>query len=96
MNVSDIQKANMLSQEKAAIQTAADYLRRGGRIMVMNVGSPSLPPEDAALITMSVSVPTSYIEYPPQMVTAIQAAFQTRLQAIQDELTTLGVTEMSR
>lgn len=96
MDVADIQTVTQLSQEKQSIQTALDSLASGGRINAMVVG----PPAPTSAMPFGgrpfggVSVPTAYIEYPPQMVEAIKTAFEGRLHVIEDELTKLGVTGM--
>lgn len=93
MDFADIQKVNILSQEKAAIQEAMSKLDAGGRIVAMTVG----PDGDRSEATLGLrwigtTVPTAYIDYPAQMVDAIKTAFQGRLRTIQEELTKLGVT----
>ena len=83
MNFEDVQKANALAGEKTTIQRAIESLKGSGRIVAMTVAGEGAPP---------VMVGTGYITYPPQMVAGIEAAFETRLKEIADELEKLGVT----
>lgn len=105
MNLNDIQRVNVLSNEKLSIQAALGMLGSGGRITAMTVSGgqyegqrpgpvPGMPPIMGG--GGPVTVPSSYIEYPAQMITAITAALQTRLQQINQELAQMGVTGMEQ
>lgn len=94
MDFKNIQKAQHLSLEKAAIQEATMIFDQGGSIVSMGLApKPMDMPGGMSMPRMpTVNVPTEYIEYPPQMVDAIKSAFTARLTAIDNELKQIGVT----
>ena len=95
VDLADVPQMQALVGEKQSISMALDNLKQGGKIVAMEIappqpeqpeGAPPMPPPFGA------RVPTTEIDYPPQMVTGIEAAFEARLKEIADELAKLGVT----
>lgn len=87
VDVANITRAQGLVGEHQSIVAALERLDEGGRIVAMSIADAA----DAPVMTW-VTVPTSFIEYPPQMVTSIKSALSARRDAIQSELAKLGIT----
>lgn len=105
MDFGDIQKVNMLSNEKLAIQAATAMLSSGGRINTMTVVGgiyngpmPGPPGMGVGMFPTGgpVTVQTHFLQYPQPMIDAIVSGFQTRLSEITQELEQLGVTGMEQ
>lgn len=93
MDFNDMQKATTLAAEKQIIQRALETFDAGGRIVAVIIGHQPAPGEpQRPPMMMGSPVPTAYIDYPPQMVDAIKAAFNSRLTVITEELSKLGIT----
>lgn len=89
----DLAKANRLANETREISRAIQILDSGGRIMAMMVGNPN-PSPDSPAIPGFAQVDVSTLDYPAPMVESIKAQFRTRQQAINSELSAMGVTEV--
>lgn len=92
MNYGDVQRVNQLVNEKQAIQRAIANFDAGGRIVSMSIAQPQNGGAFPVPLAAAATVTTNYIEYPPQMVTAIKAALDGRVKAIEAELNQLGIT----
>lgn len=86
----DLNRITMLYQQRRSIQLALGNLAGGGRIVQIAIDPPPSagPPE----MHGPVSISTSSMEYPQQMVEAIRSELQKRLDEIDRELGDLGVT----
>ena len=73
----DLMRANSLSEAKDGLQRALDALTDGR-------------PIDSLTIAGQV-VPTSTVEFPPQMADAIKGIIEGRMQEMDEELRRLGV-----
>jgi hypothetical protein len=103
MDRADLTRVNALYEEARLIVSALGNFSNGGRIIAMTVSPAAqidVPPAvpgitgmaGPPIFGMSITVPTSSIEYPPQMVTSIRTALEQRRAAILAELTQLGMT----
>lgn len=94
VDLAQFNEVRMLVAELKDIGTVLENLENGGRIVAMSVAPPASPrpegepPHEPAGVTIS----TSNIDYPPAMLTGIQAALTQRRDAIEQELTALGVS----
>jgi hypothetical protein len=86
VDLSDVARMNRLMSELEQIGQAIALFNLGARIMNITVG------RVMDVVPPSVTVDTSYIQYPPQMIDAIKAAFTARENEIRAELTKYGVT----
>jgi hypothetical protein len=82
VDVANLERARMLSLEITNIEAAIRQLEDGEKILSLVVGPP----------TGAVSIPTGYMQFPPQMVEAIKTYAHGRLDAISEELVKMGVT----
>lgn len=95
----DIPQATALANEKQSITVALDSLERGGRIIAMTIAPPQperpeqpegqppmLPP------VIGTTVQTQSIEYPQEVITAIEAALIARQDEIAQQLSDVGVS----
>lgn len=89
VELASIGKVNLLVGEKQSILTALNLFSHGGRIVAFGI-NPSSENYDGP--TPAVSVISSYMNYPPTMVSAITQMMQTRLAEIQQQLTEMGIT----
>jgi hypothetical protein len=90
----DLERVTDLCQESRVISEALANFANGGVIIDMTIsGGPlSWPSGEPPAMRMPVSLPTIGIGYPAAMVDAITVALRARQQAINNELTSLGVT----
>ena len=86
VDVTDITAANSLMNEDQQITAALNNLNNGGRITSMTIDG---PPDEANVMA---TVPTGYIQYPPQMVAGIKAALEGRQHEIDQQLADMGFT----
>jgi len=93
----NLEKVTRLYEELRVLDAAIGNFDAGGLIVMMTVsGGPPMtsPPTGppSGLPRMPVTVSTAGMNYPPAMVDSIKAQFTARINAINQELTELGVT----
>lgn len=84
---SDLDTINMLSGELLHVTNALSIFAEGGRIVNLTVASGI-----DAMPARTMQVGTTMMDYPPQMVEAIERFLAERERKIIDELNSLGVT----
>lgn len=92
VDISDLQKAMMLSSEKQTIAMALEQLDRDGIILSMSIGPKPAPGQPSFPGMGGIQVDTSRMDYPAQMVEAIKGNLHQRQDEIEQELQGLGVT----
>lgn len=80
VSIADVQNISLLYAERRRLNEAISEFDRGEKISSLNVGR--------------AMVDTRGMDYPQQMVDAIKASVQQRITAVEDELKSLGVTEL--
>lgn len=88
----NLSEVNDLYQEMTAIEQAIINFDAGGQIVQMTVSGISPDAHDLPYQQPWVSVPTTHISYPPQMVQAIKAALEDRRKELEARLDELGLT----
>jgi antitoxin component HigA of HigAB toxin-antitoxin module len=86
---SDLGTINRLNDEYQSIDQMIFLLDHGGRISFFQAESDDA---EATNGIANAGVRSDYIEYPPQMVTAIKTALQQRQREIARDLADMGVT----
>lgn len=88
----DLQRANDLVRQHAAYRTAIEVLTHKPRMVSFTIASDDRPdPNDEDRMWQPVTVSADDIDTPPQMLSAIKSQIETRIKAINDELTEMGV-----
>ena len=90
---SNLSEVNDLYTELTVIEQAFRNLDAGGTIVNVTIGG---GPPDEMPYNPWVSVPTTYMTYPPQMVDAIKAAMTARRQQLESKLAELGLTGIAQ
>lgn len=102
VDVSDLAKANELNAELSRINAALGLFDGGGRIVSITIADASMPappsipvPIDSAGPVLFVTVQTSFMDYPAQMVEAIKSMLAVREEEVANEMSGLGLTGVS-
>lgn len=97
VDLAKVPNVSVLVDEFNAIGRALNNFDNGGRIVAMQVSAPAPQTRDQEggpppLMAFGVTVPTTTIDYPPQMVTTIKNSLESRRNEIAQELQDIGVT----
>ena len=93
---SDLATAQQLYDEYRQIVQAVINFDSGGRIVMMAVRWDDPDDPDNPTLSRIATVPTQYMNYPPQMVEGIKQFFQQREREIARQLSDIGVTGLDQ
>lgn len=89
MDPANIQQAATLFQESQQIDRALDVIDHDGTITAVTLTA--MPFSEEHTRDVSVVVPTVGLAYPPQMIAAIRVQLEERREAINHDLSEIGV-----
>lgn len=87
----NLDRIRRLYGERTSIIAALAVFDAGGRILGMTVGPPAGEPDSEHPELSPVQLRTGWATYPAPMIDAIKSQLTQRLQAVNQELTEMGV-----